>query len=317
MFLLPTPLSCLMLRKTRFTRNSFAQYRLNLKSNDFFFLSDDPSSMRIMKKIVVGKVIGASGYDNKGTMMVCRWKDAQNYAISLHGSMEAIDAWYTVRLERSKERVKVQEKTAKKKQKALRPKQTSKKSNSLVNLIKENQALNSRGMLWHFKSELGLVYLPRLPRMFSEIKVVVTELSLETARSLEGCEDALIATSNLFKGLLIATPLANRGGHQFAIVAVGVAMHCDLDRMYEELSPRDIEELKRRSVLFGDSKTIHTVNTRLIGFPDDSGYVPIIRSSGGDIFANHSEVRDTSIGIVSSATQTQFLTPYPLLPLPK
>lgn len=67
-------------------------------------------------------------------------------------------------------------------------------------------------------------------------------------------------------------------------------MHCCLDKMYKELSPRDLEELGKRSILFGESKTIHTVNTRLLGLPDDVGCVPVIRSSSGDVFANHLEL---------------------------
>ena len=50
----------------------YAQKRLNLKAKDFFFLPDDPSSLKIMKKIVVGPVISASGYSNSGTMTICR-----------------------------------------------------------------------------------------------------------------------------------------------------------------------------------------------------------------------------------------------------
>ena len=42
--------------------------------------------------------------------------------------------------------------------------------------------------------------------------------------------------------------------------------------------------------MFGESKTIHTVNTRLLGLPDDVGCVPVIRSSSGDVFANHLEM---------------------------
>ncbi|GMH71638.1 hypothetical protein TrLO_g15410 [Triparma laevis f. longispina] len=275
---------------------TYAQAKLPISAHDF--TTDFCDDGKIFKhKTDDSNLIWALGHSN-ATLTICSYPMALKHAIDQKGEYEVFR-----HIDTAKKALEIKMMTLKDKGGV----QTHSRGigSTQVNLAQRNQAFHSKGQLWYYMNQLGLYYLPRPGTVLKrEIKVLVSDMSLEQARRLQNCENLEVVTPNLYKGLMYAIPAAHvHRDHLFTAAIIGVAKHCCMISMFDELTEEDKNLLYAKDVLekpplfkFGQSQTkaIRSCNTRILGILDDNQNKPIIESDA-IVFINDFELTITDL----------------------
>ncbi|GMH52928.1 hypothetical protein TrST_g3865 [Triparma strigata] len=265
---------------------TYAQAKLPIKA---FMFTDDPTDCQKIYKYKTedANLICALGHSN-ATLTICSYPMALEFAIDQFCEDEV-----TKKLQRAAMAMNKSEMI-----------QTHSRGigSTHVNLVQRNQKFHSKGQLWYYMNHLGMYYLPRPGTVLKRnIRVLVADMSVEQAKQLPGCQGVEVVVSNLYKGLIQAIPPAHtHRDHLFTAAIVGVAKHCCMISMWDQLSAKDRRDLGVRDIVdhsngplfrFDQSQTkaIHSCNTRIFGILDDSGTRPIIESDSV-VFINDFEL---------------------------
>ncbi|GMH71642.1 hypothetical protein TrLO_g15410 [Triparma laevis f. longispina] len=269
---------------------TYAQAKLPISAHDF--TTDFCDDGKIFKhKTDDSNLIWALGHSN-ATLTICSYPMALKHAIDQKGEYEVFR-----HIDTAKKALEIKMMTLKDKGGV----QTHSRGigSTQVNLAQRNQAFHSKGQLWYYMNQLGLYYLPRPGTVLKrEIKVLVSDMRLQN------CENLEVVTPNLYKGLMYAIPAAHvHRDHLFTAAIIGVAKHCCMISMFDELTEEDKNLLYAKDVLekpplfkFGQSQTkaIRSCNTRILGILDDNQNKPIIESDA-IVFINDFELTITDL----------------------